>query len=318
MAEILIKKYKNCNKFCMNIPFYNNSIAISEKDIFRYAALVGDFSSHNITINGELFYYSMINMALLEKNGYYTIGSDYKNAEQSIRNSISFFMGMFAAEIVAEKIYKIPNLYHLTDQVITFTSTGKHPDFFGINNKNRGILIEAKGTVATRPTNSTVSGAKKQLRAIKSVVVEVNGGKQSFNYNDMKRYVVASSFDLNDRLTYHCIDPEPEGEQEIGIDLDKATALYYQNIMNIILHRPYRNYGTYIISDTWPYKIGLDREIYNRLSEYEKLYTGINRDIVDKFSYNGVYNFVSERISRIEIPNSNVEVSTGLNGVICL
>ena len=146
MAEILLKKYTDCDMFKADNPFDDKGFQISEKDMIRYAARVGNFSGHIITQEGREFYSSMIEMAVREENGYYTIGSDYKHAEQSIKNSISFFMGMFAAEIVADRIYNIPLLHHLTDKVINVTPPGRYPDFFEINDKGEGILIDVKGT----------------------------------------------------------------------------------------------------------------------------------------------------------------------------
>lgn len=327
MVKILLKKYISCDTFEANNPFDDNSFQISDKDMFRYAALVGNFSGHTITQEGRKFYSSMIEMALKEENGYYTIGSDYRNAEQSIKHSISFFMGMFAAEIVAEKVYNISHLYHLTDKIITVTPSGRHPDFFGIDNTGKGILIEAKGTTEKKPRNPAIEYAKGQLEAIQTVItIQANGQPQSFQRDEMNRYVVASSFDKNDRLTYHCVDPKPsqEVERKIEIEIDKAVALYYQHIMNFILCNPHHEHKafteTFIVSDMGRYKIGLDSEIYNKLREYKDFYISRDENALDKHPLEGLHQCVSEReqVFRRKKLKLTEDVSVGLNGVICI
>lgn len=328
MTDILLKIYNNYMGFVRNFPIYNTKIRTTKKDMFRYAVLVGGFSNYTVSASGKTFYHSMVNMALQPNGGFYTIGSDYKNAEQSIKTSLSFFMGMFAAEIVAEKVYGIRNLYHLTDPVIisvkstrTSTQTRRRPDFFGTDIGGQGFLFEAKGTAAARPANSTVLAAKNQLSAVDVVKAQAYGASRTFSGSAINRYVVASSFGKNGWLTYHCVDPGQEGDGEIVVDMDKAAVLRYQNIMSFIWDKPYSEYGKYFIFDTEPYKLGLYREIYSRLCEYEWLYTAGDGDIekmIDNYSFDGMYHFISERISDMEVSDSNADVSAGLNGVICL
>lgn len=98
---------------------------ISKSDLKRYAISLGNYSSYKISKKGEKFYHYLLEMSLEEyvsgRMKYFKIGEDYKNAESSIKNTISFFVGMIAAKAVAEKKYKVPLLYHLTDQIIIST-----------------------------------------------------------------------------------------------------------------------------------------------------------------------------------------------------
>ena len=317
---------------------------VSMLDLKRYAVSLGNFSGRKITDKGEKFYEYLLEMSLEEymrkKMKYFKIGEDYKNAEASIKNSISFFMGMIAAKAVAEKRYKVPLLYHLTDEILSCTTVGIQttanvssqappkseknfrPDFFGVNNKDEGFLFEAKGTVSKRSGNKTIEHAKEQIRNIGSVTLQKGTGNSKYDNSQLKGYIVASSFDKNDHLTYHCIDPEPEGGKKIEIGWEKAMILYYQNIMNFLTSNrtvPDDQDSRFVVSEYGLYKIGVEKRIYETLEKYKGVYDGSQKldDTVKRGNLTEDCEKISSYISERQDSTLAEEMSLGLDGIIC-
>lgn len=316
---------------------------VSMLDLKRYAISLGNYSSYSITKSGELFYHYLLEMSLEEyvsnQMDYFKIGEDYKNAEGSIKNSISFFMGMIAAKAVAEKKYKVSHLYHLTDEIIISTPIIKQPivnassqavtkterkfrpDFFGVNDKDEGILFEAKGTVSIGPGSKTIEHAKEQIRNIDCVTLKKITGNQKYDNSQLKGYVVASSFDKNDCLVYHCIDPYPEGEKEILIDWEKAMILYYQHIMNFLIHnkKVIDDYDSrFVMSEYGLYKIGIEKRVYETLEKYKGIYdANENIDFVEPRDLVEDCEKISSYILNLQDSASTEKMSLGLDGIIC-
>lgn len=340
---INLKTYDTVNDFKNKKIKMTRDMDISMQDLIRYAISLGNYSSYKITKKGGIFYRYLLEMSLEEyisgKIKYFKIGEDYKHAEASIKSCISFFMGMVAAKAVAEKKYKVSRLYHLTDEIIISTpvaiqttvktspqNTNKtkrkyRPDFFGVNNNNGGILFEAKGTASTNFGNKTIEHAKEQIRNINCVTLKKNTGYQKYNNSQLKGYIVISSFDENDLLVYHCIDPEPEEKEEIVIDWEKATILYYQHIMNFLIYNKKvldDQDPRFIISEYGLYKIGIDKRIYKTLEKYKEMYAGNEKNdvIIRRNLIEDCEKILSYTLS-LQDSVSTEKVSLGLDGIIC-
>ncbi|MGZ9835547.1 hypothetical protein [Streptococcus sp. V940] len=158
--------YNSATDFKKNNPNNHNnnsSISCTDKDFIRYLIRLGAFSNTKLSSNGMKFYFSLVKMAIKSKNGTFEITDDYFNAEASIKIAISYFIGSMTAYAIAEKVYKVPFLFHLKDPVIKNITrydgyNNKSPDFFGFKNSNffTPILIEAKGTYRSKLPTPTV------------------------------------------------------------------------------------------------------------------------------------------------------------------
>ena len=305
MGEITIISYDSCDKFKTNSPRGVKPLSLTMQELISYAISAGGFSNRAVGEKGQAFYAALVEMALNEGTTF-TIGSDYKQSETSIKTSISFFMGMIAAKAVADKKYGIKYLYHLKDPRICFSTTGKTPDFFGLINGTDAGLFEAKGTTGKKPQNKIVEGAKNQLNAIKSVEL-VSSTTSCTKHTTFSKHIIASCFNNKDEWTYLDIDPNETGDTELTINIDHAIILYYQNIMSllgkkctteqatkqtteqtteqttgltIIVDENYvvknyvvKNYvvKNYVVKKLGNYSVGLHKKIYDKLSN-DKLF----------------------------------------------
>lgn len=316
MGDIEVKIFRNCNDFINNIKSGTKTLNVSIKDMVRYAISAGGFSYWSVGAKGITFYTALVEMALTDGKNF-KIGEDYKKSEQSIRTSISFFMGMIAAQAVADKEYKIAYLFHLKDPQIIFSSTGKTPDFFGLNNIGTPILLEAKGTTSKKPTNKVVKVAKNQIKSINCI--EIDGWKAVYRKKQIKGHVISSCFD-NDILTYYDVDPEANGETKLNICIDKAIVFYYRNIMHLLLtnnnqNNTYNN-TTYIMTKVGSYQIGLNKRVFDILKEYEEIYSDLNKNIdLSNFNFEGKYLQISDTAK--EIQHTDMDISIGLDGILC-
>ena len=260
-------------------PFNNSSISCTDKDFIRYLINLGAFSNTKLSFNGMKFYFSLVKMAIEEKNGIFEISDDYFNAEATIKTAISYFIGSMAAYAIAEKEYNVPFLFHLKDPVIKNITrykgyNNKSPDFFGFKNfdVHTPILIEAKGTYRSNLATSTVFKAKAQVNAIKSI--DFRNSLRKITKFD--RHVVGAYFE-NRELNICDIDPEDTGTITYKFDNDFEILMYYKNIMFLILFN-YKdsktitmNNNNYIFVEFEGYKLGLNSFIFGTLKEYFRI-----------------------------------------------
>ena len=311
----------------------NSSISCTDKDFIRYLINLGAFSNTKLSFNGMKFYFSLVKMAIKEKNGTFEISDDYFNAEASIKTAISYFIGSMTAYAIAEKVHKVPFLFHLKDPVIKniiryYGYNNKSPDFFGFKNFNflTPILIEAKGTYRSNLGTPTVFKAKTQVNAIKSI--DFRNSLRSITKFD--RHVVGAYF-KNRELNICDIDPEDTGIITHEFDEDFEILMYYKNIMFLILFN-YKNSkaitmnnNNYIFVEFEGYKIGLNTfifgtlEKYFRIDEYEKLYINF-KDLKYKYEtglFETVFNYSSEIYSSYENHlQEDSSISLGRDGII--
>lgn len=154
------------------------------------------------------------------------------------------------------------------------------------------------------------------------MTLKKNSGNQKYDKSQLKGYIVASSFDKNDFLSYHCIDPDSDGKEEIVIDWEKAMILYYQHIMNFLIYNKKvldDRDSRFIISEYGLYKIGIEKRIYKTLLKYKGIYDGTEK--IDTIKHTNLVEDC-ERISSyiFEIQNlaSTEEKSLGLDGIVCM
>jgi len=321
MGIVELRKFDDYNKFIKNEKSETSQCRFTIKDMEKYAVSAGGFSNWAVGTKGTNFYTALVKMAI-EDGTNFTIGQDYKKSEQSIKTTISFFMGMIAAKAVADKVYNIPYLFHLKDKQIIFSSSGKTPDFFGLANGKTPFILEAKGTISNSPSKKVVINAKKQIEAINSIKIE--GWSTSYSKRDINGHIITSCFE-KDILTYYDIDPELNGKTDLTIDIDKAIILYYRNIMNLLMlnetniYPINENEDKYIMVEVGDYEIGLNYDIYSLLEEYKELYSDSENNIdINKFDFKEKYlqiSRIAEKIQYVEYPDSHFSLSS--DGILC-
>lgn len=316
------------------------TLKISRNELKRYALMLGTYGGHMVSAAGKSFYMSVIDFALKQTGDrndcYYYMSEDYACAEPTFKTMISFFIGMAAAKAVAERKYKIPLLFHLSDkQGVTYqTKTGKSaPDFWGLRmDKALGIhvpyLFEAKGHSTNQYVDcATVKKAKDQLENISSVTVHGIGstGTMSFRGKKIKKQIVTSSFEEANKQQYRkwivCdIDPEEStGNNELKLDVNKETKAYYDQIFSAMKGCDQAHLS---VSDRFKTeKIGKQSYI---LKEYNGEAFGIQKEIyeiIDAFDRNGATEGLYSEIQPILKKNKRVNTDTcsiGRDGVIYL
>lgn len=177
--------YNNLTDFKQHIvnSKKSNPISIPSISVLKYLAYQnGVYSGGSLTPEGKEFYYSLVKMALEEKQNillthYFHIGKDYEDAEPSIKVGISFLLGMVMTRLVADKVYGIRWLFHLKDDALNVDKkSGMTPDMFGVKKGGTAYLFEAKGTAGESVDYDRIDHAKAQNGQLDSVVsVDVVG-----------------------------------------------------------------------------------------------------------------------------------------------
>lgn len=317
MGQIILKKYNNVANYFADTGCVLTNHHITMADLCRYAISIGGLSYYTVSPIGTRFYQSLVEMALVEGTGF-TIGDDYKYSEKSIKNSISFFMGMIAAKAVSDKVYHVPYLFHLNDEQISYTTAGGCPDFFGLENGANPILMEAKGTTGSRPKHSAIIKADTQLNDVNRIVVD---GWPTV-YTTFKKSIVVSCFE-NDQLVYHDIDPNQKGDVSLVIkDIDMAIWVYYGNIIKMISANSVDSTTLeglkYVTFHANQHYIGLREDIYEVLRYYqEACYKDMQ--VREEYPFKGLYKQIDEIVKDISVEKQSEsdKISLGRDGIIC-
>ena len=146
----------------------HRSFNVSRGDFSKYAILNGFYGKKLISRDARKFYSSMCRMAVKKEKGFYVISDEYEFAETSYKNVISFAMGMLATRIIANEIYNINKLYHLTDKSFkgTLVNGKMAPDWIGVDGQKKVFLFESKGTCNKNVRKKTIEHAKVQLNNV--------------------------------------------------------------------------------------------------------------------------------------------------------
>lgn len=327
--------YNSVNDFKKNNPINNLPISCTDKDFIRYLIKLGAFSNTRLSLAGMKFYFSLVKMAIKEKNGIFEISDDYYNAEVTIKSAISYFIGSMTAYAVAEKVHKVPFLFHLKDPIIKNITrykgyNNKSPDYFGLKNFDFSspILIEAKGTYRSNLPTSTAFKAKDQVNAIKSI----DFTNSLIKITNFDRHVVGAYFNKRE-LNICDIDPSDTGIITYVFDAESEILMYYKNIMFLILSN-YESSKTitlnninYILVEFEGYKIGLNCFIfdtlrkYYRIVEFEKLYINFKELKYKNESnlFETIFNFSSEVYYSYEnYLQNDPSISLGGDGIIVM
>ena len=148
----------------------------------------------------------------------------YNAQDPSEKSGTSYFLGMMAAKLIAERLLDTPWLMHVS----MFTSSGgtvrlhgnSEPDLIGIRRNGDWIVMEAKGR-SGRFSSVAMAKAKTQTRQLR----KING------QFPILRVGVQAHFSPN--LCFSIEDPEEyeEDARDFSGDLELATRRYYSSIL---------------------------------------------------------------------------------------
>lgn len=311
-AYASIKDYENDNSLSIA------SLSVSYPDLARHSLTMGHYLGHPVSLLGRLSYLCTIFASLERNRGRYRARPFYSNAEPSFKTDISFKLGMLAARIVSEKVYKTSLLLHLTDPRLSISPhNASRPDYFAPENN---MLIEAKGTVLNRVSLSKAKKAKRQLQTIGSVTYESN--QPVF---PKVRKVICSCFADSDCLTYCDIDPVETGDTDISFDINRATYLYYSDWIRLL-----STHSTNIEKAKKETYCGITYTTFNlspllKVGIQERLFDLLSSESIQpekSIEYRSVQNIVGEiKVKLADLPHTKdirneSSISQGLDGLL--
>lgn len=284
---------------------------LQKKDFINLLYKHGGFSNISISENSKRLYEALFDFTfkLVEEDGVQTLmrSKDYNCSETSFKGKISFIHGMMAAIIFAEYYLNLRSIFHLTDENLEVEGE-KSPDYFGIDINNKGVLLEAKGSVNI-VSNSTINSASDQLGG----VTEIRHKPQPFNivkkaFSQFEKYVSTSNFNSRGEYFVNLIDPKEKGDEILSFDFNKATYLHYKYIFEFLLNNQENveeillDDITYLIVKNENTLIGLDNSIYNHLLDYNYAYNNVNlyeliRNVLHE-NYKDIYKKIEELIPK--------------------
>ncbi len=312
--------YRNYPRF----PKYSKIIDVSRDDLFKYAVTNGFFNSKSLSIEEIMFYSSFEEMAIEENNNSAYISSDgYEGAETSYKNNISFAIGMIAARIIAEKEYHIPQLFHLNDQSVKYTTiNGKSaPDWFGLDWNNKSFLFESKGSSKASGLNSKVKTAKKQLNSISEIeyLPAKSNGNSEDKPEEIEKHAIISWFENVGRNSgsriWHIddVDPIGEGIVVLEIDFNKQCFDYYKPFISLLKSKPdsimeeeigqQKYYFIYCMDK----KIGIHKNIYDAF---------VSDKYTEENKYANFYKDIKKILSEIKCEKYIKDSSSYEDGII--
>lgn len=176
----------------------------------------------------ELVYRTSILFAnLREDNSYIKASSAYKALDPSEKGAISYFLGITAAKLLAEKYLGVPWLMHLDvyrSQLSPILSAKKiKPDLVGLNLTRNWVVIEAKGRSGNL-INNVIPKAKKQTRKLR----RISGAYPSY------RIALACYFQSK---TFKIAWEDPDGydkeAKDISLSVNDLLANYYDPFVHL-------------------------------------------------------------------------------------
>lgn len=323
MAIVNYFYYDTINDFEHRKSSEKDTPDIFLSELIAYSLSFGDYGNFKSAILSLLQYTSLPLLLLDTNTGKYTASDTYKRSESSFKGAYSFFLGMLAAKLVANRKYNIRHLFHLTDDIVDYFPTGGlHPDFVGEEDLDTAHLFEAKGSSSSRKTSAAKDG-KEQVNAIHRIRHLGRPG----NYKNIAKTVVASSFPKN-VWTIDDIDPEESGDVTLSLDFDKAMFLYYHTIMKLLLHDSSRSERTFsdvqyiCIQITDELCVGLHKGCYDFFQEgygqYFKSQIPLSQiDVEPERFYPGVYKEITSILSSFTPPEATETLSILPDGILC-
>lgn len=258
-----------------------SSIAVSMLELMHWSIVNGGFTGHSLSSEGRCFYRWLVPMALESTpNHQFIRKGDYEDAETSFKGSISFYLGMLAAQVVFHKrLYPDKGylLMHTRDKAAFTISpqNGKKPDFIGIDSQGIPIaIVEAKGTVCEEVRSPTVKDAKSQV-CLSSVKYNLGTGKAVSGTN-LSKHVVCSAFRHEKQtghgvLQYSHIDPDGDNNVVLTMNYDAAIKSYYHNVLELLASSEdktslFHSQDVYRLANLDGLLVGMPEKLYKQLT----------------------------------------------------
>lgn len=283
-------EYGNENDYKAKNYISINSLSVSKADLLRAAIKVG---SSNSAGNFDILKYrkQILDSFFMVNNNEVTLKNiDYLETSEKV--SISYFLGMIFTQLVAEQQFGISQLFHLqpTDfdklnksYFVHTSKKGLIPDLIGVDVNNQIYLFEAKGSTRTDKMNSAVSNGVQQLLSVDKVIFINNVAYKLYEaqyFPEFKhgsnRYVVATqpNKDKGNKLVTSIIDPLPEGDIQLVLNIDYYTFKYYSFVLNLLRNGRIEKDlipGFCIVkNEEENILIGLNKELFNVLKKFDE------------------------------------------------
>ncbi|MFD1886696.1 hypothetical protein [Paenibacillus wenxiniae] len=346
--------YNKYGNFPRNINELGD-IKVNKGALYAACVTVGlglDINEHKVPIEVVSWKERMIDAFVDDSDTYFKL-KNINYLESSEKVTIGFFFGMIFAHAMAQSRYNIRVTAHLTDpKLITYSlKPGKknYPDLFGIGPKNKGYLIEAKGSSSIKK-GSPAKKAKEQLESIDEIEFTSNGNTIAYKYNNLTRIIShiypkkLNNSKKEEILFMDIIDPEPEKGDKISINADEMSLKYYFKLVDLLIYQKTEiktlNGQRFILFDvpchSEKLKLGLLLKIYEiyepqvkliKEAIKEKIEQGDEYDLAWTLTFgNNTYETVRETLEPLEFthlkidhdPETGFEYSIGPDGVIAM
>jgi hypothetical protein len=216
-----------------------HTLAVTWPDLVRSAILVGypDFGGALMPPTFQsawaLLFRASIVLAFLQPGAMWRVepSEPYERADRTEKGAISYYLGMFAAKLAAEKLFNVPFLRHYdTYHQYTFDRPpiGTRPDLLGLSESGDWVVVEAKGRLFGYTSND-LAKAKNQASSVQSIVTHdgshaVGANLASIAWFDSRRWAIR-------------MDDPNEDSLPLRLDADAATliAQYYDPVVSYVL-----------------------------------------------------------------------------------
>lgn len=156
----------------------------------------------------------------------------YKGADPSEKGSVSYYLGHFAAKLIADRLLSTPWLWHYDNhyrQLLGATPTGSRPDLIGMTADGKWILVESKGRTNSW-TRGLLNTAKRQATAF-STIIDSAGTTQQVEAG------VAAIFYFTSGEQWSAVVEDPDlrsGSLYIPGTFSQLLAQYYQPLLTTL------------------------------------------------------------------------------------
>ncbi|MFI8711989.1 hypothetical protein [Brevibacillus brevis] len=283
-----------------------NSINFKWVDLIRAAITVGRANERDVWRHGiyswyESLYRQFIVFANLKEDitGFVIRSHGYQSLDPSEKSAVSYFLGLSATKLLAEKLLRTPWLMHL--DIYTHLNpvliNKSKPDMVGLDNRGRWVIVEAKGRSNNFDKKAMVK-AKNQTLQLRKIDGELPNLRVAFQ----------SYFD-NNLFCVNLQDPPDHAEDavDITIGIDRMLTDYYSPISsyfkladNSVVERIGKR--EYIMSNlnNVNLRVGIERRLFSSLRE------GKFENIIENMAY--------EDIDSQE--NTDELISIGKDGIV--
>lgn len=274
-------------------------------DIIRSAVTIGRKNAFDVWRHGRFSLYEvmyreyMIYANLMEdRNGNIIRTTAYRNLDPSEKTAISYFLGITVTKLFAEKLLNTPWLMHLDvyNSLNPVLTRGGRPDFVGLDNRRRWIILESKGR-SNGYDNNAMTDAKQQTRKLR----RIDGTLPNLR-------AACQSYFFWNRFSVKLEDPPEYDDNAIDIKLGTKRFLsnYYHFFNDPFLSGRTEKYNDREVFIVYTSELGTSIGIDLSVLQYirEKNFDGL----IGYFAQNDLYDFDND--STISVGSDGIVVIT--------